>query len=787
MKRLTVVLIRALAVLCICQSILFAPLSAQTLIDGLPDYEAWGVASIRAEEAIENNRASDSAMLELRAELVEWRELFLDAQNTNDVRLRTLNNQISALGPIIDGETEPSDLAERRNQLSLLRAELRAPVIEANEEYYFSDSLISEIDRLLRTRQSEKFSTRGPSPLNPTVWAETARTLERLIRPILTELGAAWTNDVQRKEFTNNHPQTLILALIGLILVLRGRKWMDQLTRRVQGDNPSPAIWIAAFVVSLGQVILPFIGIAALIAAAYSTQLVGSHLDSALSSLAGVGLSFYIASWLGSKIFPKGKLSTQFLDLTPAQCTEGRFYASGLGLVYGIFILVKGMVEYRDVSDAVLSGLYFPIGVLSSLLLFRISQIIMIHARKNGQTSDNSALYNNLGYLLSRGILIAALIGPVLALMGYVSAAIGITFPIIASLGLIAFISLVLRLFQETFALAIGDKEHARQALAPILLNIIIILVSLPAFALVWGARPSDLTEAWAQFREGYSFGDVTISPTSFVLCLVVFAIGYAITKLIQSALRSTVLPRTRMDTGGQNAVAVGIGYVGLALSGLIAVTAAGIDLSGIAIVAGALSVGIGFGLQTIISNFVSGLILLVERPISEGDWIEVNGQMGYVRDIAVRATRIETFDRTDVIIPNGDLVAGVVTNWTRGNSIGRLILPVGVAYGSDTKKVEEILKAVADDHPMVVANPAPSVLFRNFGADALEFEIRAILRDVNWILQVQSDMNHDIAKRFADAGLEIPFAQRDLWLRNPEVLQTKGPSIIKEDPKQEN
>jgi len=270
----------------------------------------------------------------------------------------------------------------------------------------------------------------------------------------------------------------------------------------------------------------------------------------------------------------------------------------------------------------------------------------------------------------------------------------------------------------------------------------------------------------------------VPVSPAKVFVTLLILVVTIVAARNLPGVLEITVLKPLPIDAGGRYAIATLSQYVIVGVGFVMAFNSLGVQWNNLQWLIAALGVGLGFGLQEIVANFVSGIILLIERPISEGDWIEVNGQMGIVKKISVRATRIEQFDRTDLIIPNSDLVSGVVTNWTGTNSAGRVIVTVTVAHGTDTQKVDRVLTEVANAHPMVSVTDRPLILLNSFSTDGIVFEVRVILRDVNFILEVASELNHEIARRFAEEGITIPHAQRDLWVRTPEAAPTFQPAM---------
>ncbi|MEP1613454.1 MAG: DUF3772 domain-containing protein [Roseobacter sp.] len=762
------------AFLTFCFAVLLSAASAQDDARPAEDplYPFWEEVSANAEQSIDDAENINIDQLEtLRSRLSAFRTEFSNARRANADRISAVQSQLDALGVVPENGSEPAEITATRAELAQQLSDLEAPVRVADIAFRRADGLIGEIDRVIRDRQARRLLLLGPSPLDPRNWPTALSDTRRITTNISRDV--ADLSDAQnRTQLKDQLPLILVLVVFSVTLIFKGPVWAAmaiEYMRRFGGRGTG--VW--RFLVSLLRIAIPLLGVYVLAVALRLTGLFGERVEDLLSMLPFWGGLLLGFRWLAERLFARED-EDALVAVTRQQRRSARVYMLLLSILFvsrGVILVVFDLETAADETVAVLS---FPIVILMGITLFCMG----LKLRKCGLTTiepSADTLQKGGMHRVMRGfanaMMVVGICAPLMAAVGYSEAGNALLYPTVLSLVILGMVIVLQRFSSDLYGLITGQGADARESLAAIFAGFSLTLAVMPLLALIWGARVTDLTELWTQFLQGFDIGGTRISPATFLKFVVVFVLGYTITRFVQSTLRQNVLPKTRIDIGGQNALISGVGYIGIFLAALIAVTVAGIDLSALAIVAGALSVGIGFGLQTIVSNFVSGIILLVERPISEGDWIEVGGQMGYVKHISVRSTRIETFDRTDVIVPNSDLISGTVTNYTRGNTVGRLIVKVGVAYGTDTKKVDAVLREIAEAQPMVMMKPPPSIVFMGFGADSLDFEIRAILRDVNWILSVQSDINHEIAARFEAEGIEIPFAQRDVWLRNPEVL----------------
>jgi potassium-dependent mechanosensitive channel len=301
---------------------------------------------------------------------------------------------------------------------------------------------------------------------------------------------------------------------------------------------------------------------------------------------------------------------------------------------------------------------------------------------------------------------------------------------------------------------------------------VILIVGAIMLLLAPWGIESNDMLGYLRAAYFGIRLGDVTVSVSSITISVLVFFLCFLITRAGQRWLEVKFLPQTQLDDGLRNSIKTSLGYVGISVAASLALSHLGLSFEKLAIVAGALSVGIGFGLQSIVSNFVSGLIILWERAIRVGDWIVVGDEQGYVRRINVRATEIETFDRATVIVPNSSLVTGVVKNWVRTDRVGRIKIDIGVRFDVDPDRVRDILIACAKANEFVLSIPAPAVGFVGFGESALQFELVCFVDDVETAARVKSDLNFEIFRKIKEAGIEVPYPHRDIKIVGLEQLE---------------
>jgi small-conductance mechanosensitive channel len=295
------------------------------------------------------------------------------------------------------------------------------------------------------------------------------------------------------------------------------------------------------------------------------------------------------------------------------------------------------------------------------------------------------------------------------------------------------------------------------------------------AGALVWLGATLDLmnVRTWvnqqivALFNFNIVGGSGNITLGGVLSFWVILLAGFAFSTSLRFLLREEVLKRLHLKRGIPELISTTLHYLLLLLVFLFAVNAGGVALNKFTVITGALGVGVGFGLQNIINNFVSGLILQFERPIRVGDVVEIQaGLTGTITRIGIRASTVQTVQGAEIIIPNATFISSNVTNWTLSEARRRLELPVGVAYGTDPKLVKDLMERPAVQHPDVLTSPEPAVFFKEFGDSALNFELQFWVMQESNVVKEKSEVALEVMRLLSEAGIEIPFPQRDLHLR---------------------
>lgn len=708
------------------------------------NYQEWKQAEAEAIKALANIEASLTLLEKHEASILQWR-LFWRKKMTL-VNESALPDTLSKLTEqLIELEKSKKEKNLKINKLDgFLKEDIitkRIPFLQAQIANLSADALAARLDKKIYEMRRAALLASSGIPFGFTFLQNSppngASFIDFTLYPrVYYELKEAFA----RAFFLKSDILELYLLLVFIILIVGLKSIAPQ---------------------NIAKNILPiaFVGFSLIIAILAYKSTIAPSLITFYWAIIFYITAFYIGYVLRAN---DGVLLSQYWPTI-------RFNLRIMAGCYGAHILIRSFVEKFELSyngQALLE--FFPFGIACYGLY-----IFSRNFAKYSIRSTQKGFIQLMDSLLARSARWGVPSAVLLFILQRTNASIALIYAIIASIILYLLLKILWAKILDLFKYFNMDNETPKVGgLLPVFINIFITFLALPIFAFIWGARKNDLIDFWRAIGSDLTIGGISITPQNIALFILIFGVAYAFIKAFQNNLKTTILPQTGINLGLQNAISSGFGYVGISLAAIIAITTAGINLSSLAIVAGALSIGIGFGLQNIVSNFVSGIILLIERPISEGDWIDAGGHQGYVRNISVRSTRIEGFDQSEFIIPNSQLISNAVTNYTKTNYHGRLIIPIAVDYNSDTRKVQEILTEIGQNSPYRLKSIKPSVLFKNFGDSALDFELRVILRNVNDILTAKSEINHTIIERFRKENINIPFPQRDIRLYNTSASQ---------------
>lgn len=746
-----------------------APGAALAAEQPLPDVETLRSQLDRLPATADGNDA-------VRALQASFGALSAQANRIIEARTGELNDLNARLGELgtapAPGTSEDADIKSQRQTLirdrNAVDAEIRLARLIVVDARQRSDAL--------RTRERDQFQAqltdRAPSPLGAAFWRELGQAWpddSARLAPMVAEMQAAGA-----RLATSEHRGAVLLALalallaitVGDLLAERG---LTRLAQRVLpgGRLRRSLLVIAIVAVNMAVVALALQGFLQTVKARADFGPLSSKLVALVDE--SVLYIVYVTS-LGRALLANARPSWRLPPLSDALALRLRSFP---WLVALVGVLVWAPTQVATISELSLPALRACQGI-TALALTLLIAATLTRLRMPAQDSDEAPAPRPLWVGLGLGLVTLSLLGVgLLVAIGYISVA-SLVATQLAWTGLVVISFYVLFQFAEDLSMALvssrgdfGQRLQKNFGFAPATLDqaavvlsalarVLLFLYMLIALGAQLGTRPDEVLQQTDRIRAGLTIGEFQIKPAAIFSALAVLVGGFVALRVFRNWLRERYLPTTTMEPGMQSSLSTLLNYVGIVLVVAAGMSALGIGINRIAWIASALSVGIGFGLQAIVQNFISGLILLAERPVKVGDWVVLGTTEGDIKRINVRATEIQLGDRSTVIVPNSEFITKTVRNMTLTATEGRVLIRLPLPLSTDAKRVRELMLAACRAHPGVLESPEPSLSLEGIENGSLIFQAIAYVASPRLASGVRSDLLFTMLDDFRNAGLPL-------------------------------
>ncbi len=751
-------------------------------VDIQAQVKGWQKDLDRIEEALRKPNIRYSDLNAYRDGLLKLRANEEDFRNKLESPLKVVEEQVGKLPPLPaqDQPPEPEQVAQLRADLNYQLGLFKSARSSLDADQARISQLINTIQDIHRKNFTSNLFQPVPGVFSAQTWenvSDYASLAEKRVEGMVED----WWNSSNKQEL-----HYLILSALAMFLVLGYFRFHGVERLRTWPEAGEPPFWQRASSAA-GVILLRSMPVVVPIVFLYNA------IDAIQPFPEKVGWLFFVAA---RSLFIIVVVNALIATVLSPDAPQWRLLPAGdraasritqlvlaLVILYGLTAFAYSATRIVQSPFSLTLALALPANLMVAALVVAILKTPLEEREVEGMPS---LTWLRLLRLPMWGISLAIV---VTAFAGYLALSRFIAQQLIVTGSILALVYLLL-LWADGLATGMSDEHSAcgswlksagnldqdkrERVSVPIslLLKFAVLVASVPLILLQWGYPWPDIIELYRQLFFGFRIGSTEISLAAILASIIVFVLGYFAAKLFQGWLDRQVLKPAGLSGGLRDSIRTTVGYAGIFAAALLALSYAGFNLSNLAIVAGAFSVGIGFGLQSIINNFVSGLILLAERPIKIGDLVTVGGEEGYVRKISVRSTEIETFERANVLIPNSSFITDKVKNWTLRNNTARVTISVAVAHGNDPRLVKAILLKVAQDHLNVMTSPEPFVDFEDFNADALDFKLYAYIYDLNKGASTRTDLRIEILEAFKASTIVLPSRQTEVLLHEVEWLR---------------